>query len=75
MADWEPSWRAEADWLLPAGRGRAAGGLGLSQCRVPAWARGALGSWPPGKAGRLGRLGVAAGVVGWATGTAGKGRE
>jgi hypothetical protein len=64
------AWGLAAAW--EPGRGRAAGGLGLPQCRVSAWPRGALG---PGLQGRLGRLGVAAGVVGWAAGTAGKGRE
>jgi hypothetical protein len=73
--------------LLPAGRGRGAGAwpprgslgggarLGAWDCRSAACRRGRVGRWDPGLQGRLGRLGVAAGVVGWAAGTAGKGRE
>jgi hypothetical protein len=56
------AWGLAAAWEPE--RGRAAGGLGLPQCRVPTWPRGALGSWPPGKAGTTGSGGWGSGVGG-----------
>jgi hypothetical protein len=46
--------------------------LGAWDCRSATCRRGRVGRWGPGLQGRLGRLGVAAGVVRWAAGRLGR---